>query len=94
MNQESHDKIIRAIGNLEGNVKTGFKVINKHLEKLNGSVEKHAKWINQEEGAKKERDKSVKKVGAWAGLKSGGVISAIIAVISGIIVFVVNKFFI
>ena len=42
----NHDNIQRALGDLEGAMREGFKGIHSRLDILNGSVEKHDEKIN------------------------------------------------
>lgn len=45
MEDKHKTEIIRAIGNLEGTTKTGFKATNEHLKTLNGQVVNQGKEI-------------------------------------------------
>ena len=75
------DNIERAIGNLEGTMKTGFKEINRRLDKTNGTIEDHNDKIDkletfkdQTEGAKKETT----RIAGIGGAIAGGFVTAVI----------------
>ena len=73
MSSTQLNEISRAIGNLEGTVASGFKSMNKRLDKVNGTINSHDTRINKVES---EQDKA-KGVATILGGMAGVVIVAI-----------------
>lgn len=75
------DSIERAIGNLEGTMKIGFKEINRRLDKTNGTIEDHNDKIDDLETFKdqtKGAQKETKRMAGIMGSIAGGFVTAVI----------------
>ena len=68
------NEINRAIGNLEGTIKEGFKAVNFRLDKINGSLDNHETRLNRNETKIDEATGSAK----------------MLAIIWGVIITIVN----
>ena len=78
MKQPNLTEIYRAIGRLEGDVKTGFKGIHQRLDTANGRLNNHGDRINDN-----ENDIAVSKGKAIAYGAIGGIVISILGLLVG-----------
>ena len=76
--QPNLSEIYRAIGRLEGDVKTGFKGIHQRLDTANGRLNNHGDRINDN-----ENDIAVSKGKAIAYGAMGGIVISILGLLVG-----------
>jgi t-SNARE complex subunit (syntaxin) len=84
-NDERIGKILRSLGQLEGQMKQGFEDVNSRLDKVNGNIARHEgeiRSLQNTDGASAVFERKVSNWTEWAiKLILGGLIVAILGVI-------------